>query len=61
MAAGILLVLVVPPLSAFFELDMPSGSTWAVIAAVVVLAAVAIRLVPVTADGGEEVEVPQRT
>ena len=61
MAAGILLVLVVPPLSAFFELDMPSGSTWAVIAGVVVLAALAVRLIPVTADGGSADEVPQGT
>ena len=56
MAVGILVVLTVPPLSAFFELDMPSGSTWAAIAVVVVFAAVAIRLVPVTADGGEVAE-----
>ncbi len=50
MGASILVVLTVPFLSEFFELDMPSGSTWAVIAAVVVVAGIAVRFIPVTAD-----------
>jgi len=50
MGASILVVLTVPFLSEFFELDMPSGSTWAVIAAVVLIAGIAVRFIPVTAD-----------
>jgi cation-transporting ATPase E len=50
MAAAILVVLTVPALSSFFELDMPSGSTWVVIGLAVVASAIAIRWIPVTAD-----------
>lgn len=54
MAASILVVLAVPALSEFFELDMPSGSTWAVIALTVLVAGVGVRFIPVTADGSED-------
>jgi len=54
MAAAILVVLTVPALSSFFELDMPSGTTWAAIAVTVLVAALAIRAIPVTADSDPE-------
>ena len=53
MAACIAGVLVVPPLSKLFDLEMPPLSTWIVILLVVAAAAVALRFVKVTADGGD--------
>ena len=53
MAASIGAVLAVPALSEVFELDAPAAGVWVLMAAVVALAAVALRFVPVTADGGE--------
>ncbi|MGI9578673.1 MAG: cation-translocating P-type ATPase, partial [Microthrixaceae bacterium] len=53
MAASIVAVLVIPPLSSFFELDMPPGDTWAFMASVVAVSAAVLHFVPVTADGGE--------
>jgi cation-transporting ATPase E len=50
MAASVLVVLTVPALSSFFELDMPDRGTWIVILATVLVAAVAVRFIPVTAD-----------
>ncbi|MFZ4518498.1 MAG: HAD-IC family P-type ATPase [Microthrixaceae bacterium] len=53
MAACVVGVLAIPPLSAFFALDLPPAGTWAVILPAVLVAAVAVRFVPVTADGGD--------
>jgi cation-transporting ATPase E len=60
MAAGIVLVLAVPVAATFFDLDDPPESVWGAMGAAVLVAAVAIRFVPVTADGGEVVELPER-
>jgi cation-transporting ATPase E len=51
MAAGTALVLVLPFTRTFFDLEYPPGSVWWVMVATVVVAQVAIRFVPVTADG----------
>jgi cation-transporting ATPase E len=58
MAAGIAIVLAVPPLAAFFDLEYPPSEVWPVILGVVVAAGIAIQFVPVTADGGEVAEPP---
>ena len=50
MASAILVVLAVPPLAAFFELDYPPPELWVVMTGSVAVAAAALRLVPVTAD-----------
>jgi cation-transporting ATPase E len=51
MAAAVVAVLTIPPLSRLFELDAPPLSTWLVIGVVVGFAAIALRFVRVTADG----------
>ena len=61
MAASILAVLVIPALSELFELDMPPVDTWVFMGCVVAAAAVALRFVPVTADGGDVPEPPPGT
>ena len=53
MAAGIVIVLAVPWLSAFFDLDFPPEELWLAIVPAVLAAAVALQFVPVTADGGD--------
>jgi magnesium-transporting ATPase (P-type) len=52
MAAGIVIVLGVPWLAAFFDLDVPPEELWLAIVPAVLAAAVALQFVPVTADGG---------
>ncbi len=61
MAASILAVLVIPALSELFELDMPPVDTWVFMGCVVAASAVALRFVPVTADGGDVPEPPPGT
>ena len=58
MAAGIVIVLAVPPLAGFFDLAYPPAEIWPGILVVVGLAGLAIQFVPVTADGGDEDDVP---
>ncbi len=53
MVASVLGVMLIPPLSSLFELDLPPLSTWIAILAVVAVAAFVLHFVPVTADGGE--------
>jgi hypothetical protein len=54
MAAAVAVVLAVPWLSTFFALDYPPQEIWLVIVPSVLVAAVAIRFVPVTADGEDD-------
>ena len=58
MAAGIVIVLAVPVLAGFFDLEYPPQEMWWVMAAVVAVAGIAVQFVPVTADGGEPVPPP---
>jgi cation-transporting ATPase E len=60
MAAGIVLVLGIPVAAEFFDLDYPPETVWEAMGVTVLLAAIAVRFVPVTADGGEVVELPDR-
>ncbi|UDY34721.1 HAD-IC family P-type ATPase [Dermatobacter hominis] len=60
MAAGIVLVLAIPFASEFFDLVRPPETVWEAIGVTVLVAAIAVRFVPVTADGGEVVELPDR-
>jgi magnesium-transporting ATPase (P-type) len=50
MAASVLVVLAVPALSEFFKLDTPDRATWIVILVTVMVASLAVRFIPVTAD-----------
>jgi len=50
MAASVLVVLAVPGLSEFFKLDTPDRATWIVILVTVMVASLAVRFIPVTAD-----------
>jgi hypothetical protein len=47
------IVLAVPPIADFLELDLPPAELWAAMVVAVVSAVVALRFVPVTADGGD--------
>jgi cation-transporting P-type ATPase E len=58
MAAGIVIVLAVPALAHFFDLEYPPRELWLAIVPSVLVAAVALQFVPVTADGGEVAELP---
>ncbi len=58
MGAGVLVVLAVPVAAEFFDLNHPPRSVWGAMALALVVAAVAIQFVPVTADGGEVAELP---
>jgi cation-transporting P-type ATPase E len=58
MAGCIAVVLAVPPLAAFFDLDYPPRELWLAIVPSVLVAAVALQFVKVTADGGEVADVP---
>ena len=60
MAAGIVLVLAIPATAEFFDLDYPPDTVWEAMGVAVLAAAIAVRFVPVTADGGEVVELPER-
>jgi cation-transporting ATPase E len=53
MAGAIVIVLAVPPIADFLELDLPPAELWAAMVVAVVSAVVALRFVPVTADGGD--------
>ncbi len=50
MAASVVVVLAVPALSAFFALDLPPASLWAVMVPSVLVAGVALQFVPVAGD-----------
>ena len=56
MAAAVFVVLAIPGLAHFFDLQYPPPGVWGVMALVVGLAAIAVQFVPVTADGGEVAE-----
>lgn len=58
MGAGILVVLAVPAAADFFQLQYPPVTVWEAMAVTVAAAAVAVRFVPVTADGGERATLP---
>jgi cation-transporting ATPase E len=58
MASTILVVLAVPPLARFFELDHPPPELWVVMAVSVAVAAASLWLVPVTADTPGELDGP---
>lgn len=60
MAAGIVLVLGIPAAAEFFDLDYPPETVWEAMGATVLVAAIAVQFVPVTADGGDVVELPER-
>jgi hypothetical protein len=53
MAASVVAVLAVPWLAAVFDMELPPGGTWALIAVAVAAAAIALRFIPVTAEGGD--------
>lgn len=58
MASGIVLVLAVPAASKFFDLVVPPRELWSVILLSMIVAAIAVQFIPVTADGGEVAELP---
>ena len=58
MAAGIVIVLLVPAASKFFDLVVPPGELWVAIVLAVLVAGIAVQFIPVTADGGEVAELP---
>lgn len=58
MASCVLVVLAIPPVAHFFALEYPPRSVWEAMVVAVAFAALAIRFVPVTADGGEIAELP---
>ena len=60
MAAAIVLVLGIPFAAEFFDLDYPPETVWEAMGATVLVAAIAVQFVPVTADGGDVVELPDR-
>ena len=54
MAAATGLALVLPFTRSFFELEYPPAEVWWVVLGTVVAAQIAIRFVPVTADGEDD-------
>jgi cation-transporting ATPase E len=59
MAGTIVIVLGVPPIAEFFELDLPPAELWMAMAVAVGLAVVALWFVPVTADGDDRATTEQ--